>query len=168
MDSASIIALASTGVAALIAICVPYMTFRFALRQDQARWLRDQRAALYVDLLTEAYAEERYIEYALAGSDVRRQVAALFDKNDVRLPPLERARLGARGSLFGSKAVNQLFNEIASVGGQATLGPSDEGRAMITRVQIGGLRDRLQTAVREELGADRIDLKPPASAAARE
>jgi len=54
MDAGTAIALISVGVSLIIAATVPYMTFKLALRQDQARWLREQRSQLYVDLLTEA------------------------------------------------------------------------------------------------------------------
>jgi hypothetical protein len=54
MQAATVVALVSAGPAAIIAVPVPWMTFRLALRQDQARWLCEQRAQLHVDLPTEA------------------------------------------------------------------------------------------------------------------
>jgi hypothetical protein len=59
MDS-NTVAIGSAIIASIVAVAVPWFTFRLALRQDQQRWLREQRSQLYVDLLTEAYAEERY------------------------------------------------------------------------------------------------------------
>jgi hypothetical protein len=53
----------SAVIAAIIVLTVPWFTFRLALRQDDRRWLREQRTELYVDLLTEAYAEEQYLQY---------------------------------------------------------------------------------------------------------
>jgi hypothetical protein len=52
MHAETVIALISTGLAAIIAVVVPWVAFRLALRQDRARWLREQRAQLYVDMLT--------------------------------------------------------------------------------------------------------------------
>lgn len=158
MHAELVVALTSTGVAALIAIVVPWMTFRFALRQDQARWLRGQRAALYVDLLAEAHAEQAYLEYALADPEIRDAMRANFAGHDVRLPPRDRALLGARGTIFASRAVNRLFNELAGVGGRALLQPADEGVRMLTRVQVGTIVDALEVTVRSELGADNIPL----------
>jgi len=34
------------------------MAYRLTLRQDAIRWLRERRAQLYVDLRTEAHAEQ--------------------------------------------------------------------------------------------------------------
>jgi hypothetical protein len=34
------------------------MTYRLILRQDAIRWLRERRAQFYVDLRTEAHAEQ--------------------------------------------------------------------------------------------------------------
>jgi hypothetical protein len=95
------IALASSGIAAIIAIVVPLVSFRLALRQDQARWLREQRTQLYVDMLTEALGEEQRLEYTMADDDTRERMKSWF--TDLRMPALERARLGARGTAYGSK-----------------------------------------------------------------
>ena len=143
------------------------MTFRLALRQDQVRWLREQRAQLYVDLLTEAYAEQEYVLYAVAGDETRERMRKHF--TDLRLPPVKRARLGARGTIFVSKTVNSLFNRLEGEGMAATLGPQrDEGQQMTVRVRIGGALDELQAAIRRELGADRIPLEPAAAATERD
>ena len=61
MQAVTVIAqLSLSAVAIIISIWVPRRTFRFALRQDQNRRVFEQRAQLYVDLLTEAYAEKEY------------------------------------------------------------------------------------------------------------
>src|ERR1700750_1672316 len=98
MHAETVIALISTGLAAIIAVVVPWMAFRLALRQDQARWLREQRAQLYVDMLTEAYAEQQYFQNATADDETRERMREHF--TDLRLAPVERARLGARGTIF--------------------------------------------------------------------
>jgi hypothetical protein len=120
MDAATVVALVSTGVAAVIAVVVPGMTFRFALRQDAARWLREQRAQLYIDMLTEAQAEQKWIEHTLADKTVQERMMAPYF-TDTRLPPLERARLGARGAVYSSQTVNRLFNRLMAEGQQALL-----------------------------------------------
>jgi hypothetical protein len=157
---ATAVAVGSAVLAAIIAVTVPRLTFRLAMRQDHDRWLRDQKSALYVDLLTEANAEARYIRHAAARPEVRERAAEFFAAADVRLPPLERARLGARGSIFGSPAVNELFNKLLSVGSEATLGQhDDDGTA--ANMRVGELMDKLEAMVRHELRADRIRLHDP-------
>ncbi len=164
MHAETVVALVAAGLAAIIAVSVPWMTFRLALRQDQARWLREQRAELYVDLLTEAYAESKWLEYDLAEDATRERMRQHF--TDLRLPPLERARLGARGTIFASRNVNRLFNRLQGAGMSATLlGQRTEGDRIVSRVNIGGALDDLQDAIRRELGTDRIPLeaqRPPA------
>lgn len=123
MHADTIVALIAVITAVITAVIVPWMTFRLALRQDQARWLREQRTQLYVDMLTEAYAEQKYIEWATADDETRERTREYFTSADVRLPPLERARLGARGTIFASRTVNQLFNQIGSEGMSAVLKP---------------------------------------------
>jgi hypothetical protein len=155
---ATAVALGSAALAAIIAVTVPWMTFRLALGQDHERWLRDQRSELYAALLTEAYAEIQYVRHAMAPPEVRERAAEWFARTDVRQPPAERARLGARGSIFASQAVNRLFNQLQSVGSQATLIPGDEASNLRTNIQLDELWDKLQAAVRHELGADQIVL----------
>src|ERR671910_493661 len=96
-----------TYVAITVAVVVPVLTFRFALRQDRERWLRDRRTDLYVDLLTEAHAERQYLEDEILldpgehdedGGGARHLV-------DLRLPAFDRARLGARGTAYGSHTI---------------------------------------------------------------
>jgi hypothetical protein len=164
MHAETVVALISAALAVIIAVTVPWMTFRLALRQDQARWLRGQRAELYVDLLTEAYAEMQYLEYELAEDGTRERMRQHF--TDLRLPPQERARLGARGTIFASRTVNRLFNRLQGEALSATLTRQrTEGNRMISRVKVAGILDDLQDAVRRELGTDRILLeaqRPPA------
>jgi hypothetical protein len=159
--NATAVAVGSAVLAAIIAVVVPRLTFRLALRQDHDRWLRDQRSALYVDLLTEAHAEARYIRHAAARPEVRERTAGFFAAGDMRLPSLERARLGARSSIFGSPAVNELFNKLQAVGADATLRQHDDD-GMAANIRVGELMDKLEATVRHELGADRIRLQDPA------
>jgi len=161
---ANAVAIGSAIIAAIIAITVPWFTFRLALRQDQQRWLREQRTELYVDVLTEAYAEEHYLQYTTTDPESQQRTEAFFKRTDVRLPPLERARLGSRASLLGSRTVNRLFNEVGNVGFRVRLmRGDDEAKAMLARIEMGRIRDQLQDAVRHELGADRIVVAPEPS-----
>src|SRR2546428_6525719 len=93
--------LVPSAIAVIVAIVVPWFTFRLALRQDRLRRLRDQRAQLYVDLLTEAHAEKEFFEFDIADNETRELMSV--HRTDLRLPPLERSRLGSRGTIFGSK-----------------------------------------------------------------
>lgn len=157
MDAATALPLVSTIVAAVIALTVPALTFRFALRQDRLRWLREQRAQLYIDLLTEAVAEGQWLEYAMAPQADRERFVGRHD--DLRLPPLERARLGSRGTIFGSRATNKLFGRMQAEMSWAVLfgREADEGERIAARVRVGGLVDKLEAQVRKELGADALD-----------
>jgi hypothetical protein len=165
MKPETVVALLSAGVAAIIAVSVPWMTFRLALRQDQVRWLREQRAQLYADLLTEAYAEQQYFDYQIADDDTREQMRKYFV--DLRLPPLERARLGARGTILASRSVNRLFTRLQAEASTSLFitPPRHEGDRLVARVRVGRVLDELQAAIRGELGADSISLASEPSAA---
>jgi hypothetical protein len=158
MHADTVIALISVCFAVIIAVVVPWLTFRLALRQDQARWLREQRAQLYADMLTEAYAEKEYLQYVTADDQARERMRAHF--TDLRLGPQERARLGARGTIFGSKTVNASFNRLQAEGQAIMLSAQPtEAQQLLVRVKVGGALDQLQAAIRRELGADRIPLE---------
>lgn len=159
MDTASIVALTSTGVAALIAVTVPWVTFRLTSHQEHTRWLREQRAQPYVDLLTEAYAERQYFDFRMADvqtkdDETRGRVRASFV--DLRLPPLERARLGARGTMFASRTVNRLFNRMQTEAISAELGPQRDLQtaAMVGRMHMAGTAEELEAAIRGEMLSD--------------
>jgi hypothetical protein len=148
---------AQTIVAIVIAVVVPIVAFRLALRQDQARWLRERRAETYVDLLTEAHAEMEYFRYTTADDDVRERMSKYF--KDLRLPELERARLGARGTIFASREVNILANRLDGLlARESMVRPRHEGDRAVTRVRVAGAFEELQDAIRRELGADKISL----------
>src|SRR5205814_3330469 len=99
-----LLTLVPSAIAVIVAIFVPWFTFRFALKQRRIERLHDQRAQLYVDLLTEAHAEHEYFEYDIADDETRERLRAY--RTDLRLPPMERARLGSRGTIFASRKVN--------------------------------------------------------------
>lgn len=60
-------------------------------------------------MLTEAQAEQEWLQYATAAQETKQAVRDSGGYTDKRLPPLERARLGARGTIFGSQTVNSLL-----------------------------------------------------------
>jgi hypothetical protein len=143
----TVVALVASALAAIIAVVVPWVTFRLALRQDQAWWLREQRAQLYVDMLTEAHAEQEYFHYAMAADESRERMRKYW--TDLRLAPLERARLGARGTIFASRTVNRLFMQVEAQGRAIMFEPQlDEGRQILVRMRIAGALAELEDAIR--------------------
>jgi hypothetical protein len=144
-------------IAVVIAVVVPWMTFRLALRQDHVRWIREQRSQLYIDMLTEAHAEYDWLELESAGKEAQERAREWF--TDKRLLPLERARLGARGTIFGSQAVNRAFNQIGTKAFWLLHAPGDpDAVQMRVRVELGAIIDELEKTVRRELGTDRVPL----------
>lgn len=157
MNAQTAIALLSTVVAAAIAVIVPLISFRLTRRLDHTRWLREQRAQFYVDLLTEAYAEQQWLERDMADGEVRGRVRDHFV--DLRLPPVERARLGARGTMFGSGTVDVLFNRMqAEMFWSRPKRQPNDGERTVMRLRLGDIYDELNSLVRKEMGAD--DLLP--------
>src|SRR6266536_3255812 len=88
-------------VAIVLALTVPWFTFRLALRQGRIARLEDRRAEFYIDLLTEALAEKQWFEYQIEDPAIHKRLGAHF--TDLRLSPLERARLGSRGRIAASR-----------------------------------------------------------------
>jgi hypothetical protein len=154
------LALVPSGIAAIIAVVVPLVSFRLAVHQDHTRWLREQRSQLYVDLLTEAYAEQQWIELDMADEEVRTRVGR--HQTDLRLPPLERARLGSRASIYASSTVNRLFNRLPAEAFWSTPWGRQphEGDRLVIRTRITRVLDELQEAIRNEMRTD--DLLPSA------
>jgi hypothetical protein len=76
--------LVPSAIAVIVAIFVPWFTFRFELKQNRVDRLRDQRAQLYVDLLTEATAEQKWFEHETADDKTRERMRPHF--HDLRLP----------------------------------------------------------------------------------
>ena len=111
MDAGTWVALFAALLATVVAVVVPWATFRFAMRQDQVRWVREQRSELYADMLAEAYAEQEWLKFETAPAETQERARKSF--TDMRLARAERARLGARGSILGSRPVNRLFNQVS-------------------------------------------------------
>ena len=85
-----------------------------------------------------------------------------FAATDTRLPPLERARLGARGSVFASPKVNGLYDLLFAEAWPVKVNPArfrlDEARLQVM-ARIAGILGDLEAAIRRELGADHIPPK---------
>jgi len=159
MSWQSVLTLVPTAIAVIVAVAVPFFTFRLALRQDRIRRLHDRRADLYVDLLTEAVAEQRYFELDIADEEARDRLRVHQD--DLRLPQMERARLGSRGTIFASRAVNRLFVHLQSQAATATLlgRPKNEGERIAARLRVVDAFNALEVQVRREMGADESEPK---------
>jgi hypothetical protein len=155
MKPETIVALVSAGLAATVAVVVPWVSFHLALRQDHIRWLREQRAKVYVDMLTEAYAEQQWLEHHTLSQELRDRPGSRF--NDLRLPPLERAQLGVRASMYGSQQANRLFNLMqAEAFWTMPFGEIDAGQRSVLRVRIGRVLDELSAMIRKEMSADKL------------
>ena len=61
---------------------------------------------LYVEMLAEAYAERYYVTFATSDDTARELTRESFAATDTRLPPRERTRLGASGSVLASHKVS--------------------------------------------------------------
>ena len=139
------------------------MAYRLTLRQDAIRWLRERRAQLYVDLLTEAHAEQAYLAFITSSEQAREQMREVFAATDTRLPPLERARLGAQGSVFGSQQVTGLYDLFMAEAWPVSLYPvrfrSDEARMKVLG-RTAGILGELGVAVRANSAPTRMPPKP--------
>jgi hypothetical protein len=153
MSPSFAIVLIPAAIAAIISVSVPWLTFRLALRQDSTRRMYDQRAQLYVDLLTEAYAEREWFNFESQDAETRQRMRVYF--HDLRLPPLERARLGARANIFGSRPVVRLFNDLQGQLARASLtGKPSEAELLVVRMNVAEAAQRLEQAVRSEMGGE--------------
>ena len=114
----------------------------------------------------QARAEQFYLS-VVTGSDTAR-MREVFAETDTRLPPPERARLGARCSVFASPKVRGLYELLFAEAWPVEVNPgrfrSDEARMEVLARTAGILGD-LEMAIRRELGADQIPpkIEPPAA-----
>jgi hypothetical protein len=158
MSAADNVAIASACLAAFVAIWVPWLAFRYTLRQEQSRWLREQRAELYADLLTEGYAEQEFLLNELQAEAGMRSSSTA----SLMLPPLERARLGARGTMYASQEVMRLFNKLERIHPNHTIlrdrNTTPVNALQSARVAMTGAMEDLQAAIRKEMGTDQIKL----------
>jgi len=83
----------------------------------------------------------------------------VFAEEDTRLSPLERARLGANGSVFASPKVRGLYERLFAEAWPVELNPgrfrSDEARTELLG-RTAGILGELEAAIGRELGAGRL------------
>jgi hypothetical protein len=117
-------------------------------------------------MLTQAYAERYYVTFATSSDSARELMRESFAATDTRLPPLERARLGASGSAFASHTVRGSYDLLFAEAGPVTVNlarfRSDEARMQVM-ARIAGVLGDLEAAIRRERGTDQIPPKtvPP-------
>jgi hypothetical protein len=113
-------------------------------------------------MLMQARAQQFYLGFITSSDTAREQMREIFAETDTRLPPLERARLGARGSVFASPKVRGLYELLFAEAWPVEVNPgrfrSDEARIQVLG-RTAGILGELEAAVRRELGADRIPPK---------
>jgi hypothetical protein len=129
------------------------------------RWYREQRAALYVDLLVEADSEHQAIGRATARDEMVQLADELHDPDrlrpdpvaehdalvalmpDTHLPHRERALLGARANGYASPTVVRLFRALQQQGAFFGVGMP----APLRRVEAGRAFDALEAQIQAEL-----------------
>jgi hypothetical protein len=63
-------------------------------------------------MLTQARAQQFYLSFITSSGTAREQMREVFAEEDTRLAPLERARLGANGTMFASPRVRGLYERL--------------------------------------------------------
>jgi hypothetical protein len=92
--------------AAIVAITVPAIAFRFARMQEHEKWARDRRADVYIDLLAEANAHLAWLLHTINGRST-----------DPRASEAERHQIGTRALIFAAPEVVRIFTSIADAAG---------------------------------------------------
>jgi len=109
-------------------------------------------------MLTQARAQQFYLSYITSSDPAREGMHEVFAEEDTRLPPLERARLGANGSVFASPQVRGLYERLFAESWHVEVNPgrlrSDEARLWALG-RTAGILGELEAAIGRELGADR-------------
>jgi hypothetical protein len=110
-------------------------------------------------MLMQARAQQFYLSYITSSDPAREGMREIFAEEDTRLPPLERARLGANGTVFASPEVRGLYELLFAESWPVEVYPvrfrSDEARLEVLGRAASILLD-LEAAICRELGADRI------------
>jgi hypothetical protein len=115
-----------------------------------------------VDLLMQAHAEQFYLSFVTSSDTAREQMREVFAETDTRLPPVERARLGARGSVFASPEVRGLYELLFAEAWPVSVNPG-RFRTYEARMRVlartAGILGELEAAIRRELSTDRMPPK---------
>jgi hypothetical protein len=110
-------------------------------------------------MLTQARAQQFYLSFITSSDPAREGMREVFAEEDTRLPPLERARLGANGTVFASPEVTGLYESLFAEAWPVELNPgrfrSDEARLEVLGRTAGILLD-LEAAICRELGAESL------------
>src|SRR5215470_4547182 len=95
-------------------------------------------------------AEQFYLSFITSSDPAREGMREVFAEEDTRLPPLERARLGASGSVFASPEVRGLYERLFAEAWPVEVNPgrfrSDEVRLRVLGRTAGILGD-LEAAI---------------------
>lgn len=143
MSGEIVVAVVSVAVSGTATVAVPWLTFRYSLRKDRAAWLRDRRAAVYIDLLVEATAT---CYWAVAQATAA--LAGAIDPSDPQHRPGDQDLI-ARMSAYASREVIALFDDVVSGWWPSKLGavPSPEERY----VAVSRAYDALEARIRWEM-----------------
>ena len=108
-------------------------------------------------MLLQARAEQFYLSFITSSDIAREGMREVLAETDTRLPPLERARLGANGSVFASPEVRGLYERLFAEAWPVEVNPerfrSDEARLEVLG-RTAGILCELEAAIGRELGAD--------------
>jgi len=115
-------------------------------------------------MLVQARAQQFYLGFITSSDAPRDHMREVFAETDTRLPPLERARLGASGSVFASAEGARVYERLFAESWPVEVNPgrfrTDEARIRVLGRTARILGD-LEEAVRRDLGADRRGGTPP-------
>jgi len=138
-------------VAVVTAVLVGWLGFRFAIRQDERRWSREQRAQVYIELLAESSAELDDLQHRLA----ERELGEPLERpgEDDRMASRDRRLLAARVGAFGSREVVRRWNRFIGLGMKAGLALGWEA-AYQPAADIAF--DDLEKQIRHELETERL------------
>ena len=150
MDAEVAIPIVGLIVSACVAVGVPYLTFSHSRKLERVRLLGVERFRLYVDALTEAHAEMTWLEDRVY-TTVYANEEMLPAPPDTRLPPKERARLGARMAAIAESPILLAWNRFDSLAMQYLLSTRTEADLPRFRMEMNTAADALQTAVRDAM-----------------
>ena len=113
-------------------------------------------------MLLQARAEQFYLSFITSSDIAREGMREVLAETDTRLPPLERALLGANGSVFASPEVRGLYERLFAESWPVEVNPgrfrTDEARMRVLG-RTARIPGELEAAVRRELDADQIPPK---------